>query len=129
MERVQISRQQAREYMTGQLQLRQMSPQEGARGARLMLDTLRCIQLDPLDRIGTNADLVAQARVAGLGRGDIYEAVLGAHGFEHFAKERCLLPARAFPYYRQQGVRAPWYDLKAREAGVSSAAPQSGTRP
>ena len=41
----------------------------GARGVRAMLTRLRCIQLDPLDVIGTNADLVALARVDELRRG------------------------------------------------------------
>lgn len=116
-----ITKAQAREHMTGQLKLRRMMPQTGAQGACALLNALRCIQLDPLDKIGTNADLVAIARVEGLGRSDIYKAVLGEHGFEHFAKERCLLPASAFPYYKGELVRAPWYDDEARKAGVTQA--------
>jgi uncharacterized protein YcaQ len=37
------------------------------------------------------------------------------HAFEHFAKERCLLPASAFPYYRarlaEEGYRYRWDGL------------------
>lgn len=115
---IKLTKAQARDYMTGQLRLRRFEPKRGAQGARALLEALGCIQLDPLDRIGTNADLVAFARVHGLKRGQIYEATLGQWGFEHFAKERCILPARAFPHYREQLVRAPWYDHNAREAGV-----------
>ena len=46
-----------------------------------------CIQLDPLDPMGTNADLVALARVDEIERGDVYRASLEGHGFEHFAPE------------------------------------------
>jgi uncharacterized protein len=80
---------------------------EGAEGARTMLGGLRCIQLDPLDTIGTNADLVARARVDGLARGEIYESLLPGHAFEHFAKERCLVPAERFPAYRARALQAP----------------------
>ena len=78
----------------------------GLDGARTsldgLLDRLRCIQLDPLDPIGCNADLVAMART------DAHEGELFAHlwpggesrAFEHYAKERCLLPPSAFPAYR-----------------------------
>lgn len=58
--------------------------------------------------IGSNADLVALARVDGIGRGHVYDAVLPGHAFEHFAKERCLLPSSAFPHYRDQ-ARATWW--------------------
>ena len=71
------------------------------------------IQLDPLDRVGTNADLVALARLDGVARGDVYRHVLPGHGFEHFAKERCLLPASAFPHYARRTAEAPWWRLHA----------------
>lgn len=66
----------------------------------VLLQRLRMIQLDPLDRIGTNADLVAMAR------GEHRKgAVHTARGFEHVAKERCLLPPEAFPAYRDEAKR------------------------
>ena len=73
------------------------------------------MQLDPLDVIGTNADLVMQARVDGLARGAVYDALLPGHAFEHFAKERCLLPASAFPAYRDQAAETPWWRLHERQ--------------
>lgn len=81
-----------------------------------LLARLRHIQLDPLDRIGTNADLVALAR-SDLRRGAIHTAV----SFEHVAKEQCLLPAYAFPYYREEALRRPtWRFTKAmREVPTS----------
>lgn len=87
---------------------------EGREGARALLRRARCIQLDPLDPIGTNADLVALARVDGLVRGEVYDAVLPGHAFEHFAKERCLLPAVAFPRYRDHAREAAWFRTTER---------------
>ncbi len=69
-------------------------------GCRDLLDALGVIQLDPLDRVGTNADLVAFARIPGARLGDIYRETAN-HGFEHFAKERCLLAPRFWPHYRE----------------------------
>ena len=87
----------------------------GAAGIRALLARLRCIQLDPLDPMGTNADLVALARVDGVARGDVYRHLLPGHAFEHFAKERCLLPASAFPWYRDElAVEAPWWSHAER---------------
>ena len=114
MSDVRITPEQARTYLVGQMGLRQTWESAGADGARAVLKKLRVIQLDPLDRVGTNADLVAMARVDGLAAGDVYDAILGADGFEHFAKERCLLPASAFPYYRNQSIQTPWWHLSER---------------
>ncbi len=99
---VELSRERARRYLVGQLGLRRTRPEKGARGIRALLAALRCIQQDPLDRIGTNADLVALARVDGIRCGQVYDRLLPGHAFEHFAKERCLLPTSAFPYYRER---------------------------
>lgn len=86
----------------------------GQAGTRALLKALRCIQLDPLDVIGTNADLVALARVDGLVRGDVYRHLMPGHAFEHWAKERCILPASAFPYYRERTRETPWWNLATR---------------
>ena len=92
----------------------------GARGTRAVLDRLRCIQLDPLDVLGTNADLVVMARVDGVARGDVWRHLFPQHAFEHFAKERCILPKGAFPYYRRHGHEAqtPWWQHGERERRV-----------
>ncbi len=104
----------ARRFLLGHHSLRADLPETGTAGLRRLLAERRCIQLDPLDRVGTNADLVALARVAGIKRGDVYRALDAGHAFEHFAKERCLLPASAFPYYRDQAAETPWWRLSER---------------
>lgn len=114
----------ARAYLIGQTGLRASRPASEA-AARALLGELRCIQLDPLDVIGTNADLVAMARLDGLRRGDLTRHLFPGGAFEHFAKERCLLPPEAFPYYRDQAVATPWWRLGDRQqrlpAGVVEA--------
>jgi len=85
-----------------------------AGACRALLNERRCIQLDPLDMVGTNADLVAMARIDGLAKGDIYRHLLPGHAFEHFAKERCLLPASAFPWYRTHIAETRWWSLTTR---------------
>jgi len=92
----------------------------GARGTRAVLERLRCIQLDPLDVIGTNADLVVMARTENVARGDVWRHLFPNHAFEHFAKERCILPASAFPYYRERGhqAQAPWWRHREREERI-----------
>jgi uncharacterized protein YcaQ len=109
-----LSATEARAFLVGHHGLRRNDFGRGAAGARAVLEKLRCIQLDPLDMIGTNADLVAMARVDGLKHGELYQAVFPGYAFEHFAKERCLLPADAFPYYRGQAAQTPWWRLHER---------------
>ncbi len=112
--RVALAPEEAREYLVGQLGLAAMEHPAGASGARALLRALRCIQLDPLDPIGNNADLVAMARVDGIARGELPRHLYPGHAFEHFAKERCLLPAEAFPFYRNQAAQTPWWRLGDR---------------
>ena len=83
----------------------------GAAGVRALLQQARCIQLDPLEPLGSNADLVALARLDGVGRGDVYRHLFPGHAFEHFAKERCLLPASAFPWYRARARDPGWWAM------------------
>ncbi|MDY7230127.1 winged helix-turn-helix domain-containing protein [Hyalangium rubrum] len=104
----------ARAWLVSHMGLAAPSFPPGAEGTRAVLKTLRCIQLDPLDVIGTNADLVALARVEGLVRGDVYRHLMPGHAFEHWAKERCILPASAFPYYRERTRETPWWHLATR---------------
>ncbi len=104
----------ARRYLVGQCGLATMAHPPGGAGARALLAARRCIQIDPIDRIGANADLVAFARVDGLARGDVHHHVEG-QAFEHFAKMRCLLPARLFPAYRARARRRPDWLVGTRE--------------
>jgi hypothetical protein len=117
---VTLSRAEGRRLLVAHLGLHKMQGR-GVHGTRALLQRLRCIQLDPLDVIGTNADLVVMARVENVARGDVWRHLFPRHAFEHFAKERCILPAETFPYYRTQGHEAqtPWWGHGERERRVS----------
>jgi uncharacterized protein YcaQ len=119
MEAVVLGREQARKLLVRHLHLHSTIGR-GAAGTRKTLETLRCIQLDPLDVIGTNADLVVLSRVDGVMRGDVWSHLFPHHAFEHFAKERCILPADAFPWYREQGHAAAvgWWRHAEREKRI-----------
>lgn len=105
----------ARAFLVGHHALAAPELPAGAAGVRALLARLRCIQLDPLDPLGTNADLVALARVDGIGKGDVYRHLLPGHAFEHFAKERCLLPADAFAWYRDElAIEPEWWSHAER---------------
>lgn len=106
-----LTRDEARSYLLGHLGLRAVVH----RDTRALLTSLRCIQLDPLDAIGTNPDLVAIARIDGIGRGDVFRQLYPGHAFEHWAKERCLLPAAAFPWYRHRAQEASWWSHQERQ--------------
>lgn len=114
-----VSAEEARRALVSHLGLCRFETKKGDAGIRAVLERLRCIQLDPLDPIGQNADLVVIARVRGARRGDVHRAVYPGHAFEHFAKERCLLPASAFPYYREQAVETPWWRGTERSSRVA----------
>lgn len=109
----------ARRLMIAHLGLERFAGR-GAAATRKTLARLRCIQLDPLDVIGTNADLVVIARVEDAMRGNVWRHLYPRHAFEHFAKERCILPADAFPYYRERGhaAQTPWWKHADREKRV-----------
>jgi len=115
-----LSRADARRLLVSHLGLNRVVGR-GASGTRAVLERLRCIQLDPLDVIGTNADLVVMARVDDVCRGDVWRHLFPKHAFEHFAKERCILPADSFPRYRQQGhlAETPWWRHGERERRIA----------
>ena len=99
----------ARRYLVGQVGLRSDRPSTGPAAIRDLLVALRCIQLDPIDRVGTNADLVIFSRLPGFRRGAVHDALLPGGAFEHFCKERCLLPPTAWPHYRARLGSIEWW--------------------
>ncbi|HRE91510.1 MAG TPA: hypothetical protein PK095_20495, partial [Myxococcota bacterium] len=71
-----VSPEQAAAALVTHLGLRVMRTGPKEREVPALLEALRHIQLDPLDVLGTNADLVAMARVDGLDKGDVYRVLL-----------------------------------------------------
>lgn len=109
-----LSKAQARALLINHLGLNQPAYDPSLQGLRQMFEDLGMIQLDPLAPLGTNADLVAMARAPGTPVGAIYDAIFPNHGFEHYAKERCLLPVSACSWYRARGAVKPRGDVRGR---------------
>jgi len=108
-----LTRERARQILLRETGLLRQESAPGLPGALAVLDRLGAVQVDPIDRVGSNPDLVLHARVDGLVRGDWARTMPGG-AFEHFAKERCLLPARLFPCYRTRAHQTPWWHLDER---------------
>ncbi|CAM2067957.1 Winged helix DNA-binding domain-containing protein [Sulfidibacter corallicola] len=113
-----ISKDEARRYMLSQLVLNRFA--FGAAGAGLvdLLRHLRCIQIDPLSPMGSSPDMVVLARTGGADFSSLFGDQLRGKGFEHFAKERCWLPAEAFPYYRAFTTERNWWGETSRRDRV-----------
>ena len=79
-----------------------------------LLEALGGIQLDPIDRIGASPDLVLHARMDGMQRGDWARLLGTGRAFEHYAKERCVLPAERYPWFVSHLQRFPSWRLGQR---------------
>lgn len=108
---MEITPEQARCFMVGHHRLTGFHYAADTAGLSALLRDLRCIQLDPLQPLGTSPDLVAQARCHDYRMGDLFRLLMPGAAFEHYAKERCLLPRTAYPYYRSYAVDAMWARL------------------
>lgn len=112
-----ISAATARAFLVKHLHLHAYFP-PGIDGVRAMLKHLRCVQIDPLDKMGSNPDLVTMARVCGVKRGEVGHLLRG-HAFEHWAKERCFIAASAFPAYARYAPETVWWKSQVRSERVS----------
>lgn len=110
---IELTPDEARAFLVSHHGLARSRKTGGPARTRTILAERRAIQLDPLEPIAPNAELVLFARAPGAKLGDLFAHAAG-HGFEHFAKERCLLPASAFPHYRDQAVETPWWRTSER---------------
>jgi uncharacterized protein len=104
-----VTRTEVKALLVSELGLARFDSRGPVRAIRELLGSRRCFQIDPLDPMGKNAELVALARVEKARASDLSASLYPGHAFEHFAKERCVLPARAFPHYRGQAVETPWW--------------------
>ncbi len=110
---------QARSFLIRHLLLDRFQRKTGIAAASDVLNKLRCIQIDPLDPMGSNPDLVLSARVNRLTRSE-WTNLCGEHAFEHYSKERCLIPASTFPQYRDNHIHTRWWRHRERQAKLGS---------
>jgi len=70
-----------------------------------------CVQYDPLDVVGRNADLVLQSRIPGYRPEHLLQALYGERTLmEGFDKNLCIYPAADYPYFaRARRAGAGWF--------------------
>ncbi len=116
----QLSKAEARKLLLGCTGLEQYREWKSGSAANLLRHQ-RTIQLDPLDPMGTNVDLVGLARLNGLKRGELLPSLYDAGGFEHYAKERCIIAGELFSTYCEYLRRSPDFRTTARMKRVPKA--------
>lgn len=61
-----------------------------------------CIQFDPVDSVGKNAELTLQSRVKGFRKKDLYTLLYRDRSLvDYFDKELAIIPAADWPYFRR----------------------------
>ncbi|MDJ0835044.1 MAG: crosslink repair DNA glycosylase YcaQ family protein [Acidobacteriota bacterium] len=113
-----IDRETAARFLTAHHNLNQFCFEPTREGVHGLLRRLRCLQLDPLSPMGTSPDMVGMARIRGFKAGDWHRFLVPGLAFEHWAKERCLLPDHAFPYYRDFAPSVKWARMKTHKQRV-----------
>ena len=95
-----ITREQARRFILGKQGLLGKHRFEGREGAYRYVCQAGCIQYDPVDVCGKNAELTLQSRVRGFTRPMLAELLYGDRLLMDYAdKELSILPAKDWPYF------------------------------
>jgi uncharacterized protein len=99
---MQISKSQARRFLLAYQGLWPPCSFEGKAGIMAYMQRMRCIQYDPLDIVGTNPDLVLQARVAGY-RPEMLRELLYQERrlLDGWDKNVSIYPVEDWPYFRR----------------------------
>lgn len=99
---MQITKSQARRFLLAYQGLWPPYQLEGKAGIMAYMQRTRCIQYDPLDIVGTNPDLVLQARVAGY-RPEMLRELLYQERrlLDGWDKNMSIYPVEDWPYFRR----------------------------
>ncbi|MBQ1827512.1 MAG: YcaQ family DNA glycosylase [Erysipelotrichaceae bacterium] len=74
----------------------------GKQGALEYVRQAGCIQFDPVDAIGKNAELTLQSRVRGFRKKDLYNLLYQDRKLvDYFDKELSIFPVEDWPYFRR----------------------------
>jgi hypothetical protein len=72
----------------------------GLKGTLTVLHRHRCIQADPIDVAGRNADLTLQSRVADYSQDHLYTLLYEKRDlFEYYCKMMSILPMESYPFF------------------------------
>ncbi|MBU7043482.1 MAG: winged helix DNA-binding domain-containing protein [Theionarchaea archaeon] len=104
----------------------------GLKGTVHVMQRHRCIQTDPIDVAGRNADLTLQSRVASYAQSHLYTLLYETRVlFEYYCKMMSILPLETFPFFHVtrahfQEKYAPFFTEHKRETEFILAALEEG---
>lgn len=97
---------------------------QGINGSLEVLRKHQCIQSDPIEVAGRNADLTIQSRVADYRQGYLYTLLYeNRHFFEYFCKMLSILPIEKYPFFnwlrkRLQKKHAPFFEEHRKDTAI-----------
>jgi uncharacterized protein YcaQ len=102
MEKIKITRQQARSVMLACQGLGPPYQWQGKSGILEYIRRVNCIQFDPLNIVGHNQELVLQARIAGFKPAMLYELLYQERRLiDGWDKNMCIYCTEDWPYFRR----------------------------
>ncbi len=106
---IQISRQQARRFLLLKHGLIDTHRFAGPQGVLDFVDQVGCIQFDPIDVCGKNAELVLQSRVKGFRKSVLYDLLYTKRSLlDYFDKNLSIIRTADWPYF--QPIRNAYRD-------------------
>ncbi len=108
-----LTRVEARRYLTHLHFERPMSATTPAGKVAEQVARRGCIQYDPLDVVGRNADLVLQSRIVGYKPEHLLDALYGERTLlDGFDKNLAIYPARDYPCFARARREGTWFHPK-----------------
>ena len=97
-----LTKQQARVFMLMKQGLYGDYIFSGKPGALDYVKQAGCIQFDPVDSVGKNAELTLQSRVKGFRKKDLYDLLYQDRSLvDYFDKELSIIPTEDWPYFKR----------------------------
>lgn len=117
-----ITKEQARLFLLNKHGLTGKRKYAGKRGALDYIMQCGCIQFDPVDICGRNADLVLQSRVAGYQKKFLDELLYSDRElFDYFDKNLCIIPITDWKYFDRVREGYSHFRSKAQVDAVEAA--------
>ncbi len=114
-----ISRQQARRFLLLKHGLIDPHRFVGSQGVLDFMDQAGCIQFDPIDVCGKNAELVLQSRVKGFRKTDLYDLLYTERSLlDYFDKNLSIIRTADWPYF--QPIRNAYRDRSRSQQQVEN---------
>ncbi|MGB4588043.1 MAG: winged helix DNA-binding domain-containing protein [Clostridiaceae bacterium] len=101
-EHLYLTKEQARNFLFFKHGLKGEKRYIGKEGVMEFINSVGCIQFDPIDVCGKNPELVLQSRVEGFKKEMLYELLYEDRRLlDHFDKSLAIYPVELWPYFRR----------------------------